>query len=236
MTKATDKTQPAPEETPPPEHDLMDRLLSSLAPDDLDARFDLTDETIAAGVEYAFAEDVLGEAFEIADLDHATWAAEHLKRRLDKIATVKQLADDRRARLAAWEQRETGRFAADCAYFESKLIAFHQRTLQTDPRLKTLPLPDGTELRSLAGRVSVEVTSVEEFQAWCDMAGVAEEYLRLPDPEVNKQVVGANLGSKAEGEVGAGEWPAIVAESGEIVPGVKIVRKQSRTYTVSSPK
>jgi len=213
--------QPNPLADPP---DLMDRLIAAMAPPDLDA---LVDELEDGG-----AQDAL-EAWQIADLDAASWAARHLARRRERIAEIVQLAQDQAFRIAQWKAEETARLEADAAFFEGRLHAFHERALVTDPRAKTIKLPDGTELRSQAGKLAVEVEDLEQFSRWAEENGRADDLLRMGDPQPNKVEIAKAFSAKAEAEKDPGEYPAIVAETGETVPGVIIVRKP-RTFTVST--
>lgn len=217
--------------------DAEEKLLASLAPPDLQGEYE--------GVEDGLAHIAL-EQLSISDLDSASWAARHLTRKRARIAEIRALAAEQRFRIDAYEAGETKKLEADATFFEGRLQAFHMQVLQADPRAKTLPLPDGTELRSQAGKLAVEVTDLEAFQAWADMnemtADVVDDegnvvrpgLFRLADPEPNKTTIGKVLGGKAAAETEPGEYPAIVGESGETVPGVVIVRK-ARTYTIGTP-
>lgn len=210
--------------------DLADSLLDAFRPPGFEGDIPHADDPIQGPP----LDEVLAE-WTIADLDNATWAARNLARRLDRLAAIRAYAERERARVDEWELRESARLEADAAFFTGRLEAFHRHALEVDPRgAKTLRLPDGTELRSQAGKLAVEVTDLVAFTAWCEENG-AEDLLRYKDPEIDKTQVAARLGAKAATETEPGAYPAVVADSGETVPGVEIVRKP-RTYKVSPPE
>lgn len=227
MTTGPEPTTPAREYA----HELEDRMVAALAPAEI-AAFIVADG-VEQVLEDGIAEVVLEEWEGPHDLDTASWASRHLARRRQKIASVKALAAEQRFRVNEWEAHETRALEADARFFEGRLRAFHEHALATDPRAKTIALPDGAELRSQAGKLAVEVDDLEAFALWCEQNELALELLRLADPEPNKTAIAKRFSAKAENEKEPGEYPAVVADSGETVPGVKIVRKP-RTYTVST--
>jgi hypothetical protein len=209
---------------------LADSLLAGQRPPDFEGEIPDVDDREAPPLEETFAE------WTIADLDNATWAARHLNRRLDRLAAIRAHAEQERARVDEWELRESERLNADVAFFTGRLEAFHHHALEVDPRnAKTVRLPDGTELRSQAGKLAVEVTDLEAFTAWCELNELADDLLRYKSPEAEKARIASLLGAKAAAETEPGTYPAMVDESGETVPGVEIVRKP-RTYTISPPE
>lgn len=212
--------------------DLLDQadahaaLADALAPAELIAAFEQTDGDEAA------AETFL-ENWTIEDLDGATWAARHLAIRLQRIATARQVVADQRARLAEYETRVTKKLTADALFFQGRLQGFHEKVLRDDPRAKTFLLPDGTELRSQAGKLAVEVEDLDAFSLWAE-ANEVPGVLRMAAVEPNKTEIGKLYGAKAEQETDPGRYPAVIRETGETVPGVVIVRK-TRTFTVATP-
>lgn len=201
----------------------LDRaLVNALVPEDLEA--------IAAELDDGAAAEVLAE-WTIGDLANATWAARHLEIRRRRLKEISAYADDQRAKLDAWETSLIAGAASDARFFEGRLQAFHARVLETDPRAKTYKMPDGTELRSQAGKLAVEVTDLQAFTDWAEMNGTVG-VLRMADPAPEKAEIVKQFGTKAAGEDQPGEYPAITPE-GEIVPGVTITRRP-RSFNVST--
>lgn len=211
-------------------NDFLDTtFLDAMRPPDFDGPTipDLEDQ------EAPELEDAL-TGWEITDLDNATWAARNLARRQRRLDTIRAHAARERARIDEWEAGETGRLERDVAFFESRLEAFHRDALAKDPRgAKTIKLPDGTHLRSQAGKLAVEVTDIEAFARWVEESE-QDGLLRYAEPEVEKAAVAARFGGKADREKAEGNYPAVIEETGETVPGVEIVRRP-RTYKVSPP-
>lgn len=201
-----------------------ERLTAALAPPDLETLLDNTED---GEVETALP------TWEISHLDHASWAARHLSARRARMAAVKALADDQRSRIDAWQAHELAGLDRDCTYFETHLRAFHERALTTDPRIKTMRLPDGSELRSQAGKVAVEITDLTAFSLWAEQNEVADEVMRMADPEPNKPIIAKLYATKAAAETDPGEYPGVTTD-GEIVPGIVLVRR-ARTFTVAGP-
>ncbi len=172
------------------------------------------------------------EGFEIADLDLASWVARKAHRLHRKLDEVTRVANDQISRISGWRQTETARMTADLAFFEGRLKAFHAQVLAEDPKAKTVKLPDGTELSSLAGKLVVEAVDLPAFIEWCEANELTDALLRYPDPEPQKLEIANRFKTKAiDGAVGA--HPA-ATEDGETVPGIQIVRKE-RTFSVKGP-
>lgn len=178
------------------------------------------------------AADALAE-WAVDDLDEAQWAARKLTRARHKIDEYRRLHEDIVARADQWITRETEALVSDQAFFETRLEAFHRAALDADPKAKTIRLPDGTELASNAGRLAVEIDDADALVRWAEENEVAEELLEYPEPKPKKAEVAARYGTKAGDE--PGEYPAVIADTGEVVPGVKIVRRP-RSYTARTPK
>lgn len=229
MTATTPATEEAAElDQPERVLDPADRLVNALAP------ATVIDAGLIEELEDGTAEESL-EGWEIEDLDSASWASRSLARRRARIVALTVLANDQHARIDAWLKTETARLVADCAYFEGRLHGFHERTLALDPRAKTVKLPDGTELRSLAGKIAVEVTDLEQFSTWAEEHELALELLEMADPKPKKVTIAQRYAGKAEHESMPGTYPAVDPATSEVVPGIEIVRRP-RTFTVSIPE
>lgn len=169
------------------------------------------------------------------DVDTASWAARSLARRQQRLAEIRTIIDDQRFRLATFEAEQTAKLTDDIAFFEGRLKAFHEYALGTDPKALTIRLPDGTELRSQSGKVSVEVTDIEAFTMWAEIHEVAQDVmLDPPPPAPDKREIAKRFAAKAAAEKDPGTYPA-VTEKGEAVPGVQFVRG-GRTFTIAGPQ
>lgn len=204
--------------------DLEDRLANALAPDDLAGLDDLEDGE---------AEDALGE-WSIENFDSATWAARKAHRARVKLDAITTLATDQISRIQAWAAGEATRLERDLAFFEGRLRGFHEHAIAEDPKAKTVKLPDGTELRSQAGKLAVSVVDMDALVAWAEANECAEELLRYPDPEPKKAELSKRFDGKAAQETDPGVYPAVDTATGEVIPGVEIERK-ARTFTISGP-
>lgn len=219
--------------TPKPEP-TADDLIDAMAPPELEERAIFDDGD---------APTVL-EDWTPIDLDNATWAARHLARREQKIARVRAIAAEQRFRADLWEQKELEALERDRLYFETRLKMFHELALETDPKALTLRLPDGTELRSQAGKLAVTVEDFETFAAWVEMHELATDVvddfgnvtqkglLKMADPTPALAEIAKVLGKKAAQEKNPGTYPA-VTDDGETVPGV-VIERRARTFTVST--
>lgn len=201
-----------------------------IAPDELETPgVTLHDDYDEGDAEYVFA------GMTIEDVDAATWAAEKHARLSARRARLKQIRDDRKARLERWFDHETARIDRDLRFFAGRLEGFHRAALDADPRnAKTIRLPDGTELQSDAGRMALEVDDAPALLAWAEAHELADELFRYPEPEPEKITLAKRYGAKAKGETEPGTYPAVDADTGEVIPGISIVRRP-RTYTIRGP-
>jgi hypothetical protein len=212
LTPTPGEPQPEGHETP-----LEDRLLEALSP------LDEYDEGEASSTL---------ESLSIADLDDATWVARRAGRLRKKLANIERVYTDTLARAAEWRNAETAKLGADLSFFEGRLKAFHQNVLAEDPKAKTVKLPDGTELSSLAGKLVVEVVDLTAFVEWCEANELTADLLRYPEPEPQKVEIAKRFKTKALGGQ-PGSYPA-ATDDGETVPGVEIVCKE-RSFSVKGP-
>lgn len=200
----------------------VDRLLAFSGPDVVD--YEEGDAWMAFN-DVAFADD----------LETAAWYARKATRLRVRRAEVERVLKDQRAMLDAWFERETAALDRDLEFFLGRLRAFHVARLADDPKhAKTVRLPDGTELRSQAGKLSTVVDDAQQLIDWATDQGLGEEVLRWPDPSPDLTELAKRYGAKAQAETEPGEYPA-VADGGEVVPGVKI-KRGDRTYTVATPE
>lgn len=167
----------------------------------------------------------------IEELDGATWAARKLAIKRTKRDKIKALYRDQKAILDKWLADETRRLEDDARFFEGRLEAFHRAAIELDPKALTIPLPNGSTLSSLKGKLAVDVDNMAELVAWAEANEKTDELLRYPEPEPDKVALG-KYGSKAGDE--PGEYPAVDEETGEVLPGVTITRRP-RSYTAKDP-
>lgn len=217
--------RPAPNEPDEPESQRSpaERLAAAMAPpvDEGPALDDFEDGE---------AETHLAE-WSIEDLDGATWAARKLAIKRDRRDKIKAFYKDQRAILDKWLTDETRRLEDDARFFEGRLEGFHRAAIDVDAKALTIRLPNGSELTSLKGKLAVEVDNVAALTAWAEANEKADELLRFPEPEPNKVAIG-KYASKAGDD--PGDYPAVDDATGEILPGVTIVRRE-RSYTVKDP-
>lgn len=205
------------------ERSAEDRLAAAMAP------------AVDEGPDLDAFED--GEAAEhlaewtIEELDGATWAARKLAIKRAKRDKLKAFYKDQKAILDKWLADETRRLEDDARFFEGRLEGFHRHAIELDPKALTINLPNGSTLSSLKGKLAVEVTDVNALAAWAEANEKTDELLRYPDPEPQKVAL-AKYASKAGDEVG--EYPAVDTETGEVLPGVQIVRNP-RSFTAKDP-
>lgn len=201
--------------------DDIDRLVAALGPE---PEYDAGDPDAAEKLE------AWRERWEPTDLDEIDWCARRLDRARQRMIDVEAVATREYERIRAWVGAEQEKAGRDATYFEGRIIDWHHRVLEDDPKAKTINLPCGAAVKSTAGRLRVEVEDPNALVPWLEEH--ATTALEWPEPKVKLTELAKRFGSKAQGETEPGPYPAITPE-GEIVPGVKIVRGQ-RSHTVTS--
>lgn len=212
----------APDETES-ERSAEERLVAAMAPP-VDDGPDLEDFADGEAAEH------LAE-WTIEEMDGATWAARKLALKRAGIDRIKRLHKDQKAILDRWLADETRKLEDDARFFAGRLEGFHRHAIDLDPKALTIQLPNGSTLSSLKGKLAVEVTDVNALAEWAEANEKTDELLRYPDPEPNKVAI-SKYASKAGDEVG--EYPAVDAETGEVLPGVTIIRNP-RSFTAKDP-
>lgn len=149
------------------------------------------------------------ERFAVTDLATADWAVRKIARARRRFADAKLLADAQLERTREWIAAEQHRLDTDTAYLTGLLEAFHRRTLDEDPKAKTIRLPSGTLVARKQPDV-VDVTDVDAFVAW---ASDGHNDLLRTKVEPDKTAIKNTLGAAETGLVH-------VPDTGELVPGL----------------
>src|SRR5215510_927884 len=125
------------------------------------------------------------------------------------------MADEHETRVRAVEQR-------DVAFFEAKLQHYLREQI-AGTRRQNLDIP-GARLSIRQGRVRTEVTDEAELVSWLEDHYPAAVTYR--EPCAAKTDVKERFGGKVADE--PGDYPAVDAETGEVLPGVSFVRDVPR--------
>lgn len=150
----------------------------------------------------------------------AEWCARRLIALEDERARAKAEADRLRAVADAYLERVLRRTEGHVAFFEGRLRQWHNRVLAENPKAKTIDLPSG-KLEQRVGSVSVDVTDATALVEWLEEH--AEDLVRYADPTPDKAAIKARYGAKVD-PTQPGAFPAVDEATGEVLPGVAIVR------------
>lgn len=154
------------------------------------------------------------EGFKIENLEGATWAFRKLRAIEAKKAEIKSIADEERARIDLWEQKEIKQYEADIEYFEGLLSVYYVEERAKDKKFK---------LSTPYGKVSsrkAEKYIYEDEQVIKDYCNVNEiDVIRVKE-ELDK----AAFKKLCKG--------GINQETGEVVPGVRV--ENIETITVKA--
>lgn len=154
------------------------------------------------------------------DDEHAARMMRWRLRALDRIATAERRAAADIADTQAWLEDSTAGDRREVENIERTLTDWLAQELETDPDgPKSRKFPAGV-VKSTAGGLSVEVDDPEALVAW--MQENHPELVVVPEPTAPKTGVKALAMVKPEEP---GDHP-VVAEGGEIVPGVHLVRSE----------
>lgn len=207
--------------------DLDDQLDDALAPDAPDVLAWLD------AAAYSAEEDEGPPEWEIDGQRTAEWALRRLRRSTGERDDARELASELRAQADAYEEAVARRTERDIAFFEGRLRAFHDRLLLENPKRKTVELPSA-KLERRAGGVSVIVEDEDVLRAWAEEHD--DELLDYKDPAILKTPLKSKYGGKVSAEAGA--YPAVSDVTGEVLPGVKIVRGEASekiSWTSTTP-
>lgn len=169
-------------------------------------------------------------AYVVSDVADADYCARRYRQAQAAAGDIAALAQRRKAEIDEWATTASARHADTATFFAGRLEHFHREQRAADPKHgKTIALPNGVQLRSQAGKLSVVVDDEKQAVAWAEVN--ASSVVVYPDPKIDKTVAAALFGGKAKAEKDAGVYPAVSAD-GELVPGISIVRSDT-TYTIS---
>lgn len=199
--------------------DLDDQLEHAFEPDAPDLLAWLDHELAETRYDGEDASTTEPPEWEIDGQRTAEWALRRLKRAEGERAEAKALADELRAQAAAYEDAVARRTGRDVEYFTGRLRAFHDRLLAENPKRKTVELPSA-KLERRAGGVSAVIEDEAKLIEWLEAND--DELLNYKDPSVKRTELKAKYGAKVDTAPGA--YHALAVATGEVLPGVSIVR------------
>lgn len=167
------------------------------------------------------------EAWRIDGARTAAWALRRYRRAAADVERAVGLADELRAQADEYEAQVKARANRDLTYFEGRLRFWH--AVETDGRkTKTVELPGG-KLTARKGSVRAIVEDEKAAVEWLE--DHAPDAIVYRDPTVDKAKIKTAFGTKVDAEL-PGQYPAVDAETGEVVPGVSLERGEP-SFTVT---
>jgi len=150
--------------------------------------------------------------FVVQTLDQAEWCLRQIERLKKKQSEIEALAQAEIEKISVWRERETSKITGDISFFEELLKDFHRRTLEKDPKAKTIRLPSGSlEARKMPPEYRRDE---EKLLPWVEQ--------NRPDfLIVEKSVNWADLKKKLSFENGCAFDPI----TGEVVPGIEVIER-----------
>jgi len=152
-------------------------------------------------LENTLAED--RESFKIENLEGATWTFRKLRAIEDKEAEIKSVAEEEIKRINAWKEKELDQYSKDKEYFNFLLEEYYREEKVKNKKFK---------LSTPYGKVSSRKTA-----KWNYDEETLKDYIRsndLPFIRVKEEIDKTGLKKCFK--------DGIDAETGEIIPGIKI--------------
>jgi phage host-nuclease inhibitor protein Gam len=147
--------------------------------------------------------DRTNDQWRVQTLGAADWAMRKVAK-LDRESTaISDTAAEEIDTITKWRDAEFARIAPQREHWTWLLADFHEKQLAEDPKAKTIKLPHGA-LIARKQPDNIEIEDVKTAMAWCHACN--DDYLRFPDPELNRSAI-----------------KAAVLKNGEIIPGVEVV-------------
>ena len=180
---------------------------------------DLHEHLTAAPADLDLADDDARERWRIDGDETATWAGRKLGQAEGEMARIKAIADTEIQRIEAWRDDALRIAERDVDFFTARLVEYRRDLEAANPKLaKSYKLPT-VVLKRRAGRESTRITDPAAFIAWAE-ANHPDAVKVRRDPLVSAL---ADLPRDDNGQ--------LVADGGEIVPGVESVTAGD-SYTV----
>jgi len=150
--------------------------------------------------------------FIVQSKDQAEWCLRQISRLKAKQSEIEELAQAEIEKINAWKKKETAKINDSISFFEELLKDFHRRTLEKDPKAKTIRLPSGSlEARKMPPEYRRDE---EKLLPWVEQ--------NRPDfLIVEKSVNWADLKKKLSFENGCAFDPI----TGEVVPGIEVIER-----------
>lgn len=155
----------------------------------------------------------------------ANWALRRLADAMADIAAAEAVAAEQRQRTDAWLERRCAAARRTASFMESRLKDYLRARVAADPRLRTIPLPDG-DLKATASTSLLPATTDDALLAWCKEHH--PEFVKV-DESVKKGELKKALRANPQG----GLLP-VLAATGEAVP-VKVDREDNYTVKPDRP-
>jgi len=145
----------------------------------------------------------------VDDEGRAEWALRKLAKIRRQQARNVAVADEEKAHIGSWLERQNGTLDGEAQFFEGLLTTWHRALLHDDPERKTISLPAGV----LRARQLPDVwTFGDDFTRWAESH--ARELLRVKT-EVDRSAAKKRLTAVSAESV-------VDRTSGEQVPGVTV--------------
>lgn len=196
--------------------------MSTPAPEELafDELFDEFVEVLAVPDDTA---PLPAQRFEIDDDSKANWALGKLRQVAQALAKDEQFYAHEKKRLDNWMTQAKKRHGHLRDYLESLLLRYYKQLKAHDPKLKSVQLPNGTFIEKQLPGKGFEVVDTDQLLEWA--RSNAPEFVKVEE-SVDWSSLKRLLAARNE--------RVVFAETGEVVPGVSEVLKETKFYVTPS--
>lgn len=156
-----------------------------------------------------FKTEARTEEFQVDTLERAIWAARRRASVESKMQSLRDTAQAEMDRIHLWLTEALAPYQHDMDYFDALLEGYHRRELDTDPKRKTIKLPDA------------ELVSRKQPDAWefDEDAFIASASFKHPDLVRVKHEIDKK---EAKRLLTATDTGSVIDASGEVVEGVTV--------------
>jgi hypothetical protein len=158
------------------------------------------------------------DGFVCDSLERATWAAAKLRGIRERQADIRALAEKRKAAWDVWAEHEAGKLDSDAERMEFYLRDYLQHARATDPKLKTITLPDAT-IKARKQQAQYERDEAQLLQ-WAKDNGYTDTFVKVKE-SLDWAALKKRLAPDAP----------ILTDTGELIPGL-VVMPGGETITV----
>ncbi|WZY01565.1 host-nuclease inhibitor Gam family protein [Bacillus sp. FSL W7-1360] len=163
------------------------------------------------------------EKFEVNDQSQLNWVFRKLAVLNDEKNNIKEIAEQEKERITAWEQEELEPINVSIGNLESLVTEYHMRTLKDDPSAKTLRTPHGKS-KSTTRKAAPVAKDKDKLLEHVKAAGM-DEYVK-----VKEEVKWSDL-KKSLNVVDIDGKLTAIDENGQEVAGV-IIEPAKTTYKI----